>query len=137
MTVIQIQQKNQDYSVRDECRRSFHKLVQLAGQQLPDEVREHIKDVAFSAPKGSNVVAVPCPFKGTEAISALKAVEACVAAAIADLRFSSKRRKIDIDTERATCFLFSAYLSTMDGMDKANPNVRSKLKGRPLDIYNL
>ena len=130
MTVIPRQQKNQDYSVREECRRSLHRLLQLAGQQLPDEVREHVNNVTFSAGKGSNVVHLPCPFKETEATSVLKAVEACVAAAIADLRFSSKRRKIDVDTERATCFLFSAYLSTVDGMDKANPNVISRLKGR-------
>jgi len=129
MTVIPVQQKNQDYSVRDGCRRALQRLLQLAGQQLPGEVREHVKDVAFSTPKGRNVVHLPCPFQETEATSALKAVEACVAAAMADLRFSSKRRKIDVDTERATCFLFSAYLSTVDSMDKANPNVKSRLKG--------
>lgn len=92
-----------------------------------------MNDVSFTGPNGSNAVPLPCPFKETEATSALKAVEACVAAAIADLRFSSKRRKIDVDTERATCFLFSAYLSTVDGMDKANPNVLSRLKGQSLN----
>lgn len=132
MTVIPLQQKAQDYSVREECWKSLHKLLEPANQQIPDEVREHVNDVVFSAPKGSNVVHLPCPFKETEATSALKAIEACVAAAIADLRYSSKRRKIEIDTERATCFLFSAYLSTVDGMDKGNPNVMSKLKGRSI-----
>ena len=132
MTVLPKSQRNpHDYSVRDECARCLEKLLQLAGEQLPDEFQDHIKDVIFTAPKGSsNVVYLPCPFKETEATSVLKAVEACAAAAIADLRFSSKKRRIDIDLERATCFLFSAYLSTVDGMDKANPNVKSKLKGQ-------
>ncbi|KAI9857552.1 MAG: hypothetical protein M1830_006371, partial [Pleopsidium flavum] len=130
--VVPKQQKNQEYSVRDECRRSLEKLLHLAGQQIPKDFSKHITDVNFSTPKDSDVVSLPCPFKETEAISALKAVEACAAAAIADLRYPSKRRKIDIDVEGATCFLFSAYLSTVDGMDKANPNVKSKLKDTDL-----
>lgn len=116
--------------MRDECQRSLDKLLQLAGQQIPKEVRRHLTEVTFSAPKGSDVVSLPCPFKETEATSVLKAVEACAAAAIADLRYPSKRRKIDVDVERATCFLFSAYLSTVNGMNKANPNVKSRLKGQ-------
>ena len=132
MTISPVQHKHQDYSAREECRRSLQKLLHLAHQQIPDEVREHVKDVTFSAADGSNAVHLPSPFKNTEALSALKAVEACVAAAIADLRYAGKRRKIDIDTERSTCFLFSAYLSTVDGMDKANPEVRKRLKGQLL-----
>lgn len=132
MTVVVTKtRESREYSVRDECRRCLDKVLQLAGQQIPREFRQHIPDVTFSAPKDADVVSLPCPFKETEALAVLKAVEACAAAAIADLRYSPRRRRIDIDLERATCFLFSAYVSTVDGLDKSNPNVKPILKGWP------
>ncbi len=130
MTVIYMPQGTQDYSMRDECQRVLERLLQLASDQIPDEFGKHINDVTFSTSTDSNVVYFPCPFKETEAASGLKAIEGIVAAAIADLRYpSTKSRKIDVNLERATCALFAAYLSTVDGMDKTHPAVRTKLKG--------
>lgn len=74
-------------------------------------------------------IGLPSPLKKIEAITALKAVEASTVAAIADLRFGMEKRNIKTGVERATCFLFAAYLSTVDGMAKGDSNVKSKLKG--------
>ena len=46
------------------------------------------------------------PSQGDNGLSALKAVEASVAAALADLRFGSYQRDISLDIERATCSSF-------------------------------
>ncbi|KAI9812162.1 MAG: hypothetical protein M1827_004828 [Pycnora praestabilis] len=133
MTVITTKtQRTLDYSVVDETKRALKRVIQLAGEQVPKEFSQHVAGVTFSAGRGQNSIYLPCPFKETEATSALKAVEGCAAAAIADFRYPAKRRRIDVDLDRATCFLFSAYLSTVDGMDKAHPSVKSKLKDTDL-----
>ena len=59
----------------------------------------------------------------------MKAVEAGIASAIADLKDGPTTRTIDVDLERATAFLFSTYLATVGGMDKAHPKVKKLLKG--------
>lgn len=112
-----------------ETRKSLASLLQLAKTQIPIECRDVIQKANFTtANTGSPYF--PCPFKETEATSALKAVEAGMAAAIANLIYGEKDRQITVDLDRASSFLFSAYLSTVDGMNKAHPDVKSKLKGR-------
>ena len=109
-------------------RSALQQLVAKAGSNLPTECRPHISRVNFTtANTGSPYF--PSPLKQTEAISALKAVEASVASAIADLSDGSKARSISVDLERATAFLFSTYLATVGGLDKAHPKVRKLLKG--------
>jgi hypothetical protein len=109
-------------------RSALQQLLDKAGGQLPTESLAHINRVQFStANTGSPYF--PSPLKQTEAISALKAVEAGVASSIADLKDESASRKINVDLERATAFLFSTYLATVGGMDKANPKVKKLLKG--------
>ena len=73
----------------------------------------------------------PCPLKEQEAAGAIKALEACAAASIANLRYGSpaKPRKIVVDMDRIACFLISAYVSTIDGMDKQAPGVKDKIPG--------
>lgn len=116
------------YSMEAETRKSLSSVLQLAKTQIPAECRDIIASATFTtANTGSPYF--PCPFKETEATSALKAVEAGMAAAIANLIYGEKERKITVDLDRASSFLFSAYLSTVDGMNKAHPNVKSKLKG--------
>lgn len=109
-------------------RSALEQLLTKAKDNLPEECLSHAARVDFStANTGSPYF--PSPLKQTEAISALKAVEAGVAAAIADLREGLKTPTITVDLERATAFLFSTYLSTVGGMDKFNPKVKTLLKG--------
>jgi hypothetical protein len=110
-------------------RSALQQLLAKASEQLPEESLSHINRVDFStANTGSPYF--PSPLKQTEAISALKAVEAGIASSIADLKDGSTSRSINVDLERATAFLFSTYLATVGGMDKANPKVKKLLKGQ-------
>jgi hypothetical protein len=103
-------------------------LLTKAKGNLPEESLPHIANVKFStANTGSPYF--PSPLKQTEAISALKAVEAGVASAIADLQDAQRPRSIAVDLERATAFLFSTYLATVGGFDKSNPKAKRLLKG--------
>ncbi|KAF1945732.1 CoA-transferase family III [Clathrospora elynae] len=112
-------------------RSALEQLLFKVGNNLPEEAISHIAKVNFStANTGSPYF--PSPLKQTEAISALKAVEAGVASAIADLSDGSKIRTINVDLERATAFLFSTYLATVGGLDKSNPKVKKFLKNTDL-----
>ena len=75
------------------------------------------------------MVLFPCPLKELEAVAAIKALEACAAAAIADLRYGKTPRLIEVDVDKTACFLMSAYISTVGGMDKTDPAVKSRLPG--------
>ena len=117
------------YNLLDGTKAALEQLLAKAKDNLPQEALPHISRIQFStANTGSPYF--PSPFKQTEAISALKAVEAGVAASIADLKDGSTPRQIDVDLERATAFLFSTYLATVGGMDKAHPKVKALLKGK-------
>jgi hypothetical protein len=117
------------YTLLDGTKTALEQLLAKAQSNLPEECLPHISKIHFStANTGSPYF--PSPLKQTEAITALKAVEAGVASAIADLREEPKSRSIDVDLERATAFLFSTYLATVGGMDKANPKVKKLLKGK-------
>ncbi|KNG48515.1 CoA-transferase family III [Stemphylium lycopersici] len=110
---------------------ALEQLLTKAKDNLPEESLPHIANTRFStANTGSPYF--PSPLKQTEAISALKAVEAGVASAIADLHDDQRQRNVAIDMERATAFLFSTYLATVGGLDKANPQVKKLLKDTDL-----
>lgn len=118
------------YSLLDGTKSALEQLLEKAKDNLPQEALPHIQRIHFStANTGSPYF--PSPLKQTEAITALKAVEAGIASAIADLKDGPTARSIDVDLERATAFLFSTYLATVGGMDKAHPKVKKLLKGRP------
>jgi len=107
---------------------ALKKLLAKAKDNLPEESLAHIANVNFTtANTGSPYF--PSPLKQTEAISALKAVEAGVASAIADLQHGQIARNITVDLERATAFLFSTYLATVGGFDKSHPKAKTLLKG--------
>ncbi|KAF9741610.1 hypothetical protein PMIN02_004176 [Paraphaeosphaeria minitans] len=106
-------------------------LLGVVAAQLPRECLPHVARAHFStANTGSPYF--PSPLKQTEAISALKAVEAGLAASIADLDAELPERAIKVDLERASAFLFSTYLATVGGMDKAHPKVNKYLKDSDL-----
>jgi hypothetical protein len=121
------------YSLLDGTRSALKHLLDRVKAQLPQECLPYIDRVGFStANTGSPYF--PSSLKQTEAITALKAVEAGVAASIADLANESQQRKINVDLERASAFLFSTYLATVGGMNKAHPKVKKMLKGRNIFI---
>lgn len=96
---------------------------------LPLEVRELKKDVRFKAHR--DLPYFPTPFKETETGAALKGVEGLLAAALAHLKDGGKRnhRNVTIDLEKTTAFLFQAYLATVGGLGKLDPDVKTMLKG--------
>jgi len=121
------------YSVKQGAAAALTALVAASDAFLPPELqlRHHIRRVVFKSPtvKGDGVV-FPCPLKEQEAVAAIKALEACMAAALADLRHGQARsRVITVDMAKISCFLMSAYVTSLDGMTKVDPNVKYKLIG--------
>ncbi|OCK78547.1 alpha-methylacyl-CoA racemase [Lepidopterella palustris CBS 459.81] len=120
-----------DYSMLRETRKTLDTLLRLAKDQIPDECLPIINNVEFTtANTGSPYF--PSPFKQTEATSALKAVEAGVAASIANIAYGERKRRMVVDLERASAFLFSTYLATVNGMNKSHPKVKALLKDTDL-----
>jgi hypothetical protein len=117
------------YSMASGARQALKDLRSLVGDQLSPEVNFHLDKVLFSTCSDGHKIYFPCPFKENEAAASLKAVEAAVVAAIADLRYGAQRRKIDVNLEKTAAFLFSTYVATIGGLGKGDPGVKSKLKG--------
>lgn len=122
---------NSEYSVLDGARKPTEVLRKLAADQLPPSSLHHLENVTLTTATDGTQIYFPCPFKETEALVALKSVEASVVAALADLRFphNEQKRRIEIDLERTATFLFSTYIATIGGLGKQDPKVKSKLKG--------
>lgn len=116
------------YSPVHEARRIFQLLCEqgdLLG--LPKSIQE-IKDSVMIESEYDRIY-FPIPFKETETAAALKAVEGAVASALANLKYGKSDRGIKVDLERATCFIFQAYLASVDGLGKLDKGVKAKLKG--------
>jgi hypothetical protein len=97
---------------------------------LPPEVKGVAKDVAFTA--DHDLPYFPIPFKETETTAALKAVEGSVASLLARKRGrddANKDRKVTVNMEKTTAFLFQAYLATVGGLGKLDKGVKNLLKG--------
>lgn len=119
------------YSVLDNAQQIFDNLIKDNALPIPSDARELAKNVKFLLPRPSadaadSDVVLPCPLKQCETVSALKAVEASIANAIGKLRFGFEQ-SVEIDLQHATLFLFMAYLATVDGLGKLNPEVKKKL----------
>jgi hypothetical protein len=116
------------YSPVKEAERIFHLLCDQAEQlNLPSNFAGIKRNVVFKS--DFDRVYFPIPLKETEAASALKGVEGGVASALAELKTGQRERKIEVDLEKATSFLFQSYLATIGGLGKLDEGVRSKLKG--------
>ena len=126
-----IENGSSDYSMLAETEKSLESLLNLSVDQLPSESLELIRSVSLIS-KPTATPYFPCPLKETEAVSALKAVEGGLAAAIWKLRSGIRPNRIIVDLEKATCFLFSAYIATIDGLHKGDPAVKGKLKDTDL-----
>jgi hypothetical protein len=118
------------YSVITGSKHATNFLTKTAGNQLPPAILQHIKNVTLATVTDGTQIYFPCPFKETEAAVALKSIEACAVAAIADLRYGEQKRKIEVNLEQTATFLFSTYIATIAGLGKQDPKVKSKLKGK-------
>lgn len=114
------------YSVIHGAHAALKKLIESCGNAVPAEFVQYQTKITFSSPSSKDRVLFPCPLKEQDAIAAIKALEACAAAAIADLRWHKKKegRQIKVDLNKSACFLMSAYLTTVGGMDKTDPRVK-------------
>lgn len=125
---------NLNYSPVNEAQRILGFLCkQSQALNLPDAVVENQDAVTFHSTTDS--IYFPIPFKETEALAALKAVEGLVAGEIANFRYGElpqKRRSVKINLEAATYFGFQAYMAKVGGLGKLDPGVRAKLKGNVL-----
>ena len=122
------------YSPVREAQRIFHLLCEQGEQLgLPPTIKDIAENVKIESEHDR--IYFPIPFKETETTSALKAVEGSVACALADLKYGTQARQVRVDLERATCFLFQAYLATVDGLGKLDKGVNVKLKGMSFNSY--
>lgn len=118
------------YSVSKGATDALKQLLLLSGTFLPECVFHHTQNVVFKPSSKGDGVYFPTPLKEQEATAAIKGLEGCMVAALADLRFGSNRRRlINVDLDKVACFLMSAYLTTIDGMDKTNPLSKAKIPG--------
>jgi len=125
------------YSVTRGALEALRALITASQYHLPVEFLEQVGYIAFaSALPGSDMVHFPSPLREQDTMLAIKALEACAAAAIADLRYgesvseSEEGRQITVDVDKTSCFLMSAYLTTVDGMGKQDSRVKAKIPGK-------
>lgn len=119
-----------NYSVLAGARVALEALAAACHPELPVAFKRHVDQVTFTASTaGTDEVCFPCPLKEQDLGAALKALEGCVAAMIADVRYGSQDRPISVDMGKATAFLMSAYLTTLDGMGKSHPKMKYRLPG--------
>ncbi|KAJ3559015.1 hypothetical protein NPX13_g9601 [Xylaria arbuscula] len=123
-----LESRHVSYSVQANARRALETLVEKSQSQIPVEFSHHVADVIFTSQSATgDSVCLPCPLRQQEACAGLRGLEGCAVAAIANLQRRECRRKITIDLERVTCFLMSAYITTLDGLDKSNPKISHRL----------
>jgi len=119
------------YSMIAETHKAIAFILELAHNQIPAEIRDLVLKVGLTS-NNTGSPYFPVPFKETEAISSLKAVESAAAAAIADIRYGKQSRRIDLDLERASIFLFSTYVVTLGGYAKQDKESQKFLKSTPI-----
>lgn len=117
-----------NYSSTAEAERIFKFLCEsIDNVSLPLNPQK-LGSVSFSAAR--DLPYFPIPFKETETGAALKAVEACIACLLCDLKTGSDvSRKININLEKTTAFLCQAYMAKVGGLGKLDPDVKKFLKG--------
>lgn len=102
---------------------------------VPAEFAKYKHRVKFSSPSGQDGVFFPCPLKEQDAIAAIKALEGCAVAAIADYRWPWRKNpqrkelgEIVVDLNKSACFLMSAYLVTVGENGKGDPKVKEMIE---------
>ncbi|KAF1985271.1 alpha-methylacyl-CoA racemase [Aulographum hederae CBS 113979] len=119
------------YSMEASVRDALRTLQCASRSQVPEEIWPLVDKIAIRTVNHGNPY-FPCPFKETETLAALKAVEAGLAAGIANLRYGQDARAMSVDLERVSCSLISAYVTTVNGFTKADPCAKSFIKDTDL-----
>lgn len=123
----------ESYSTTQEARRILGFLCKKSqALNLPREVPNNQDTVTFHST--TDRIYFPIPFKETETLAALKAVEALVAGEIANVRYGADTRKraVSISLEAATYFGCQAYMAKVGGVGKLDSGVKFKLKDTDL-----
>ncbi|KAK7204888.1 CoA-transferase family III domain-containing protein [Myxozyma melibiosi] len=118
------------YSLLATTRSIFDALLADSSIPLPSAARAKSSAVQFTIPdlSADGLPILPCSFKECETVAALKGLEGSVAAALSELRFGPQTDEhVEIDLQHATMFLFMAYLASVDGHTKLDPEVKKKL----------
>lgn len=124
--IVQPAMVDSHYSSKGEAERICDLILTLA--PLPKEIEDKRNNVTFESSR--DFPYFPIPLKQTEVASALKAIEGCLASAVADLKHGShQERRITVNLEKATAFLFQAYQATVGGHGKLDSEVKKYLKG--------
>lgn len=119
------------YSVKDGASKALEKLLADCRDHLPKGFQNGIKDVNFkSSSEKGDAVLFPCPLKQQEAVGAIKGLEALIDSALADIRSGLKPEAISVDLMKVACFISSAYITTVNGLTKANPEVKEFLPSK-------
>ncbi len=132
MSTTTMASTQEPYSSIAETSRIFDLILSLVDPvSLPPGTKVKRADVDFTGARDQPYFFIP--FKETETAAALKAVEGCVASLLADLKIGGdgRPRRITVDQEKTTAFLFQAYLARVGGLGKLDKDVRSLLKGEP------
>ncbi|KAI1378224.1 CoA-transferase family III [Hypoxylon crocopeplum] len=112
----------------------FKQLWKSTKTELPNEFLKHAGQVMFlKYSHAGDAVCLPCPLREQEMVAALKALEGCAAAAIADIRGPKRERVISVTLERVTSLLMSAYITNIDGLDKCNPKTKERIPNTDLN----
>ena len=122
------------YSVIDGASTALKQLIAACQTQIPLNLGGFASQVKFS---GEDLVHFPTPLKEQDTAMAIKALEGIMAAAIAELA-GIQCGKIEVDTEKTSCFLMSAYLTTINGLHKGDEGVKDLIPSQyPHPIQSL
>ncbi|KAK4106771.1 CoA-transferase family III [Parathielavia hyrcaniae] len=113
---------------------ALRKLCEASQGELPDTISAFTKAVEVTPTSGKgDQVCFPTPLREQETTAAIKALEACAAAAIAKLRYGEETKWIQVDTDKVSAFLMSAYITTLDGISKADPRIKARIPDTDLN----
>lgn len=119
------------YSVIQGSRAALGSLLALCRTEVPADFLPLARNVTITSTLGDgDQVHFPSPLREQDVTAAIKSLEACAAGAIANLRYGTARRGITVDLDKISGFLMSAYLTTVDGMDKTDARVKEKVPGK-------
>ncbi|KAL1835456.1 hypothetical protein VTJ49DRAFT_6677 [Mycothermus thermophilus] len=110
------------------------KLGTICQGELPKSALALTKTVEIMSSSGEgDQLFFPTPLREQEVAAAIKALEASTAAAVAEARYGTRCRRIRVDSDKVAAFLMSAYITTLDGMDKSDPRVRARIPDTDLN----
>ncbi len=119
------------YDTVTETQKVFSDLLFDPHLSLPKAIKSQAANVRIHGVGGEPTI--PTPWRETEAITAMKALEASIALAIANIRYPHLHsQKASVETDHASLCLFMSYLSTVNGFGKWDKRSLPYLK--PTDI---